>query len=728
MYRFGPFQLDPQAHELRRSGIRVKVREQPFVVLLKLLECPGELVTREELRSVIWPADTFVDFDTGLNTVIKRLREVLRDSTEVPLFIETVPKLGYRFIAPVECLDGERARTAASLGKKGISATVKWTVAASIVLVVAASGAYFLTRTLPPPKVVGSMQITNDAFPKTAVATDGARLYFTEMMSSRQFIAEVATTGGDSAQIPLSFPNATLFAMSPSRSDLLMGSQTSTELDSPLWIVPLPAGPPRRIGDIEAHDATYSPDGTEIIYAKGSDLYRARTDGTESQKLVSLPSTSTAYYPRFSPDGMRLRFTLVENGLSSLWESTGNGANPHPLLTGQNERSQECCGDWTEDGRFFVFLKGAPAVHALSSDVPNAPSAATNVWALGETTGLFRKVSRVPVQLTTGPLAFGRPVPSKDGKKIFVGGGQLRAELTKYDSKSRQFVPYLSGISAGQTDFSRDNRWWAYVTYPDGILWRSRLDGTDRLQLTYPPLIATVPRWSPDGKYLVFVGYGLKKRFGKILMVPTDGGQAQELLPQDHADEDDPTWSPDGKSILFAHYPSFASGLSKANIRILNLATHAVAELPGSEGMLAPRWSPDGRYVCALSSDVRKMKLYTVSTQKWQELAEGLFHFLDWSRDGRYVYTENSALKEPAIVRVRIANHKVEQIAPLKGVRRVVAAGDLWSGITPDGSPLTYAFKQTGHNASNEQENAGYLRHGSQRTVRISSPMGTSLL
>src|SRR5437899_12473245 len=109
MYRFGAFQVDPRAHELRRSGIRIKIQEQSFVVLLKLLEHPGELVTREELRGALWPADTFVDFDTGLNTVIKRLREALGDSAEVPTYIETVPKRGYRFIAPVESISSERS-------------------------------------------------------------------------------------------------------------------------------------------------------------------------------------------------------------------------------------------------------------------------------------------------------------------------------------------------------------------------------------------------------------------------------------------------------------------------------------------------------------------------------------------------------------------------------------------------------------------------------------------
>ena len=108
MYRFGAFQVEPRTHELRRSGVRIKIQEQSVVVLLKLLEHPGELVTREQLRTALWPADTFVDFDTGLNTVIKRLREVLRDSADGSQFIETVPKLGYRFIAPVQVVGDQQ--------------------------------------------------------------------------------------------------------------------------------------------------------------------------------------------------------------------------------------------------------------------------------------------------------------------------------------------------------------------------------------------------------------------------------------------------------------------------------------------------------------------------------------------------------------------------------------------------------------------------------------------
>src|SRR3954471_12738282 len=100
--RFGAFELDPRAGELRKAGVRVTLQKQPFKVLECLLQRPGELITREELRQRLWPADTFVDFEHGVNAAVKRLRETLGDSAETPRFVETLPRRGYRLIAPVE--------------------------------------------------------------------------------------------------------------------------------------------------------------------------------------------------------------------------------------------------------------------------------------------------------------------------------------------------------------------------------------------------------------------------------------------------------------------------------------------------------------------------------------------------------------------------------------------------------------------------------------------------
>ena len=102
LVRFGIFEVDLAAGELRKSGVRIRLQEQPFQVLTLLVQRPSELVTREELRQKLWPADTFVDFDHSLNTAINKLREALNDSAATPRYIETLPRRGYRFVATVE--------------------------------------------------------------------------------------------------------------------------------------------------------------------------------------------------------------------------------------------------------------------------------------------------------------------------------------------------------------------------------------------------------------------------------------------------------------------------------------------------------------------------------------------------------------------------------------------------------------------------------------------------
>jgi eukaryotic-like serine/threonine-protein kinase len=149
--RFGVFEVDVRSGELRKQGVRIKLQEQPFHVLTVLLQRPGDVVTREELRSQNWPADTFVDFDNSLNTAINKLREALGDSADNPRFIETLPRRGYRFIAPVTNVDGTTRGTAA-----GVSAGVplrsrKIVVTAAIALLAAGIAGGLLWRARQAP-------------------------------------------------------------------------------------------------------------------------------------------------------------------------------------------------------------------------------------------------------------------------------------------------------------------------------------------------------------------------------------------------------------------------------------------------------------------------------------------------------------------------------------------------------------------------------------------------
>jgi len=136
--RFGVFEVDVRAGEVRKQGARIKLQEQPFHVLTVLLQRPGEVITREELRSQNWPADTFVDFDNSLNTAINKLREALGDSADNPRFIETLPRRGYRFIAPVAGVDGTTSGT--TMGARAVSSTSGGKIAVAAAIAVLAAG------------------------------------------------------------------------------------------------------------------------------------------------------------------------------------------------------------------------------------------------------------------------------------------------------------------------------------------------------------------------------------------------------------------------------------------------------------------------------------------------------------------------------------------------------------------------------------------------------------
>jgi Tol biopolymer transport system component len=449
-----------------------------------------------------------------------------------------------------------------------------------------------------------------------------------------------------------------------------------SETEYPFWVLPALGGSPHRLGDVVAHAGAWSPDGTELVYGKGTELYLAKSDGTESRKLVTVAGSPDQI--RWSPDGRLLRFTVLDprSNSASLWEVKSDGGNLHPLLPRWSTPSSEHEGIWTADEKYFLFT---------SSHGVGTPDVSGDVWAIREKSGFFQTAETQPTQLTAGPMSTGATVPSKDGKKLFVIGWKPRGELVRYDSKSRQFVPYLSGISADGLGFSRDGEWVAYVTFPDGVLWRSRVDGSQRLQLSFAPMRALLPRWSPDGKQIVFMGTTPGKPW-KIWLVSAEGGSSQQLLPGERG-EFDPNWSPDGKVIVFGRAPWIgAEDSGKMAVQLLDLRTHEISALPGSEGLYSPRWSPNGRYLCALPADSRKLLLFDFRTQTWVELANAYVGFPSWSRDGDYIYFDSFWGEEPAWSRVRISDHKLEKLVSLQGFRR--SGTYYWSGLAPDDSPL----------------------------------------
>jgi Tol biopolymer transport system component len=546
-------------------------------------------------------------------------------------------------------------------------------------IVGAALLAYLLMRPVPVPKVSNYVQLTHDGMWKNLIATDGSRLFIALGSDTSDGIAQLSISGGEPARIPPDSGAIRPLDVSPDGAQLLAEDlsailpaayRSDASVDGQLLKLPILGGSPSRLGSLVGQAAAWSPDGSVLVYADGSELSLAKSDGTESRKLVSVRGRAT--HLAWSPAGNKLRFTVLDSKTrgNSLWEVSAQGTNFHPLFPGWHNPPDECCGKWTVDGKYFVFQSRG------------------QIWALSEKKTFLHPSTGKPIQLTSSPLGLFTPVPSKDGKKLFVVGRTYRGELERGDSKSGRFTPFLSGISADGALFSKDGQWVAYVSYPQGILWRSKPDGSEKMQLSFPPLVAAWPRWSPDGKEVTFYNYTVGKPTG-IYLVSADGGSPQQLLPEDPEPKQDPDWSPDGGKIVFGGVPTD----NNSAIRVLDLHTHHVSTLPGSRGMYSPRWSPDGRYIVAMPLDSLSLVLFDFQSQKWSQLAKVRAGFPNWSRDGQYVYFLRW-LDHPAALRVRISDRKVEQVSDLA---KITLTGNIgpWLGLGPDNSPLL--LKDTGN-------------------------------
>jgi serine/threonine protein kinase/Tol biopolymer transport system component len=539
---------------------------------------------------------------------------------------------------------------------------------------------WFVRSQETAPAVISSLQITNDSASKRSMVTDGSRLYFSEHLSGHSVLMQVSTSGGETAPVPTSLTSADVYDFHPGRSELLVrGMAGGSETEWPVWVLPVLGGSRQAVGDILAHAAAWAPDGQHIVYARKSSLYVCSADGSDSKELVTVPGVPFA--PRFSPDGSRLRFTIrdANQRTSSLWEVSADGKDLHPVLPGWNRPAQESDGIWTPTGDYFLFE--ATRDHAQ------------NIWAIRQGGSLFRKSSSEPTQLTVGPLMFSNPTPSPDGKKLFVLGEQRRFDLIGLNPKS-EFSIYLPGVSAGEADIQRTGDWMTYVAHPELTLWRSKLDGSSRTQLTYAPMQAHLPHWSPDGTQIAFVA-SLPGKPWKIFVLPAEGGTPRELTAGDHS-QGDPTWMPEGDSIVFAGVPWLDyAAVAGPNIHIVDLKTSQVSDVPGSENFFSPRCSPDGRYIAALSEDSTQLMLYDVEKKVWTPLAVSRFGFENWSHDGKYLYAEDYSDKTDDWVRVSVPHGKVERLLNLMEIPRGFDPWEFWVGLAPNDSPLLMRDRST---------------------------------
>ena len=540
------------------------------------------------------------------------------------------------------------------------SSRARWLWGAAVVVLILGA-ALFAWWKMPPsvPVIESVTQLTDDGEAKEgAIQSDASRVYFNEGLTGSWKIAQVSVTGGPTAPVVTKLPNPQITSLALDGSELLAFSGGIDVPTSPLWSIPLPAGEPRRLGNIDGQFADFLRDG-RIVFSTTKELYLADKDGSNLRKLYS--GAGGAWNPAVSPDDTRVAFTTMTDGKLTLAEIAPDGTNFRVLLKGA------CCARWSPDGNYLVYR----VRHAGASDI----------WALPMQTGIFHR-SRLPIRLTNGPLAYNAAAPSRDGNHILAIGTKRRGELVRYDMKSNLFVPFLSGTSAIDPTFSRDGQWVAYISYPEHTLWRSRSDGSERMQLTYPPMEAAYPSISPDGTKVVFSNFD-----SETFIVGMDGGQPQRIVER-HSGSGN--WSPDGNLLAVISWgDGAASERPNSYLQIYDLRTGKLSTVPASQELSGAHWINQDTLVATNRASTELMT-FDFQGQKWNELA--VVNLTSWnlSPDRKYIYFTTGGT-EPEARRLRLSDRHIETIASMKDLRRVMdmmQVGRVRLNVAPDGSPV----------------------------------------
>ncbi len=678
-FRFGPFELSRDAGELRKSGIHLKLQDQPFQILCTLLDRPGEVVTRDELRQQLWPEGTFVDFEHGLNTAIKKLRDVLGDDHDTPRYIETVPRKGYRLIAPINNEPSPRPPPNLPAPKPHRKPSVLL-VFSTIIIAVTVVFAYRRLSQPSAPLVVATSQLTftGDLASFSAQAliqTDGRRVFYTRASQNRVF--SVPVRGGAETSFATPIREPILLHISPDGSALLAREAVgfSGNNEGQIWLLPTNGTPARRLGNVEASSAAWSPSGKTIAFTKGNAVYA--TDGAGSFHRTLFEVTGIAEWVRWAPDGRKLRVGVIDaNGIqASIWEAQlGNNLQPRALAF--HVPGVIRFGDWVHDGRYFFFR--------------NYREDRNEYWYVDESHFSLKNDS--PALLTSFGFNVVAAAASPLENRIFVLGQQFSSSLNKFDLRTRKLTPFLPEFNGKNPTFSRDGKWMLVPQHRNyqSILWRAKSDGSEWLQLTDPKFYVGYARYSPDGKRIAIMG---RQPYGswKIYLTSAEGGSLQELkAPLDN--QIDPNWSPDGQTIIFGQPPRYFTQpeLLRA-IYSYSLETNTLAKLPGTDGWFSPRLSPDGRQLLALTIDEHKLGLYDMTSQQWRTLVDESQHRVGnpfWSPDGKWAYV--NLYDSGRLLRVRLSDGLREEVL---ACREVVGNSDCYcSTFVPDGSVAVTTF------------------------------------
>ncbi len=520
--------------------------------------------------------------------------------------------------------------------------------------------AVFLTPT-PPSGPLNSHQLTFSPEPKEGpLFTDGARLYF----SSRGEPSEMAVSGGTIAPLRILQPGMQMLDLSPDGSQILaLKIEPNNEIGlGSLWTVPTLGGTPRRLGSDLALTARWSPDGRSLAFSNKKKLYISGFDGANAREIWTGPAYLTDLC--FSPDSREIAATATSQS-SHLWAIKADGRDAHPLRLDWPENANQNSPQWTPDRRHFLFMSDREG-HS-------------NVYEIvGPHWYEFWKAAKA-VRLTGNQLDIQGAAPARDGSALFVLGRLQQGAMQFFDLRTKQFSSFLQGLPATEFVISPNREWMAYTEYPSGFLWKSRLDGSEKLQLTHSP--AVMEQWSPDSKSLVFSDWS------KLYRVSADGGVPERLIAgnDDNDQEVAPTWSPDGRSIFFNYFPYPDRPLK--GLQVLDLASRKVSTMTGSQGLYVPLWSPNGKFLVAIGQRPSRLMLYSSDTKAWSELKrfDVEWGWFAWTNDSKSLYV---SLIQGAngLYRLTVPQGTWEKLSDLKiEMPRDPMAG--FVSVTPDGQP-----------------------------------------
>lgn len=669
--RFGVFEFDPQVRELAKHGVRLKLQEQPMQILAALLEQAGRIVPRDELKQRLWPAGTFVDYEQSLNKAVNKLREALGDSADHPIYIETLARRGYRFLAPVES-DGTVESALKTLApRRGVPLWLS--VSGFVLAIVLASGLW----PIEAPQVERVAPLTNDTTPKFGLISDGNSVLYYDAGGG---IWSVPVSGGEPKKLPLPFlrqrqdqskvANLFLVGYSSIRQEICLRVRIAGESgEDEFWLVGTQGEAPRKIGAFNGdYGLDLAPDAKRIALSTPDGIYIQSIENGGRKRIHAMSGTYTNGL-WWHPSGHTVGFLDNPADISKTraWQVNDDGTHLRRLVP---EIEQPLSGTWSQDGRrfFYTGVEGEVFVRIQRSIL-----------------GWLRKP--VVTRLTTsGQFRAGAAIDPVNQRRLYAVGSVDRGEAMRYDRKARRWGSFLGGLSGENMAISPDGQWVAYVDFPGSVLHKRRIDGSSDVLLA-PGVLALNPSWSPDGRRIAFPGCpaGTLVRL-KLWLVSSEGGDAAPYSPETESGFDT-IWSGDGRRILLGGSALVQSISIPSHIRILDLETGKVEVIPGTESLYSPRWSPDEKQILAIEDRTFRARIFDPVKGEWRLLTEEPIGYPNWSRDGKYIYAQTGSRSTAKAIRIEVATGRGEEIARMDF--NTTGNFNYWVGWTKDWEPLT---------------------------------------